>query len=64
MTGAVLGEYFAGLARAEPLSRTVMELGFNVRHHAVTLPDKVHPNSAGARLMAQAAYKVLTGKAP
>lgn len=34
-----------------------------LRNHPETLPDRVHPNTAGATLMAKAAYKVLTGNA-
>jgi len=30
--------------------------------HPELLPDKVHPNNAGATLMAKAAYKAITGK--
>ena len=33
-----------------------------LKDHPEMLPDRVHPNTAGATLMAKAAYKALTGK--
>lgn len=35
-----------------------------LKDHLETLPDNVHPNAAGAGLMAKAACKALTGKEP
>ena len=33
-----------------------------LKDHPGTLPDRVHPNTVGAALMAKAAYRALTGK--
>ena len=34
-----------------------------LKDHPEMIPDRVHPNPAGAMLMAKAAYKALTGEA-
>ena len=40
----------------------VIDMHSALKDHPETLPDRVHPNTAGATLMAKAAYKALTGK--
>jgi lysophospholipase L1-like esterase len=60
----------AGVKEQAPLIDTIaqeMQVGVidmydALKDHPETLPDKVHPNTAGATLMSKAAYKALTGK--
>jgi lysophospholipase L1-like esterase len=60
----------AGVKEQTPLIDTIaqeMQVGVidmydALKDHPETLPDKVHPNTAGATLMSEAAYKALTGK--
>ena len=40
----------------------VIDMYGALKDHPETLPDRVHPNTAGAALMAKAAYQALTGK--
>lgn len=40
----------------------VIDMYAALKDHPEMLPDRVHPNTAGAGLMAKAAYKALTGK--
>ena len=40
----------------------VIDMYGALQDHPETLPDRVHPNTAGAALMAKAAYQALTGK--
>ena len=47
---------------AEDLKAAVIDMHAALQAHPEMLPDRVHPNTAGATLMAKAAYKALTGK--
>lgn len=49
-------------AVAEEMKVGVIDMYSALKDHPETIPDKVHPNSDGAALMAKAAYKKLTGK--
>lgn len=49
-------------AIAEKAKTGVIDMYAALQDHPETLPDRVHPNTEGARLMAKAAYSVLTGK--
>ena len=40
----------------------VIDMYAALKDHPETLPDRVHPNAEGARLMAKAAHQSLTGK--
>jgi acyl-CoA thioesterase I len=40
----------------------VIDMYAALKDHPEMLPDRVHPNTAGATLMAKAAYKALTGR--
>ena len=40
----------------------VIDMYAALKDHPETLPDRVHPNAEGARLMAKAAHETLTGK--
>ena len=42
----------------------VIDMHAALAGHPEMLPDRVHPNTAGATVMARAAYKALTGKEP
>ena len=48
---------------AQEVSVGVIDMHGALQDHPETLPDRVHPNTAGAGLMAKAAYHSLTGKA-
>jgi lysophospholipase L1-like esterase len=47
---------------AQQMKAGVIDMYAALKDHPETLPDRVHPNTAGAQRMAQAAYKALTGK--
>ena len=47
---------------AEKAKVGVIDMYAALKDHPETLPDRVHPNTEGAGLMAKAAYKALTGK--
>jgi lysophospholipase L1-like esterase len=47
---------------AQETQAGVIDMYAALKDHPEMLPDRVHPNSAGATLMAKAAYKALTGK--
>jgi len=47
---------------AEEMKADVIDMYGALKDHPETLPDKVHPNTAGATLMSKAAYKALLGK--
>jgi acyl-CoA thioesterase I len=51
-------------AMARETKSGVIDMYGALRDHPELLPDRVHPNTAGATRMAEAAYQVLTGKAP
>lgn len=47
---------------AEEMGAAVIDMHIALEAHPEMLPDRVHPNTAGATLMAKAAFKALTGK--
>lgn len=47
---------------AREMQAGVIDMYAALKDHLEMLPDRVHPNTAGATLMAKAAYKALTGK--
>jgi len=47
---------------AQKMQVGVIDMYSALKDHPETLPDRVHPNTAGAALMAKAAYRALTGK--
>jgi len=47
---------------AQETQSGVIDMYAALKGHPEMLPDRVHPNTAGATLMAKAAYKALTGK--
>ena len=49
-------------AIAQEMQAGVIDMHSALKDHPEMIPDRVHPNTAGATQMAKAAYKVLTGK--
>ncbi len=47
---------------AQEMQTGVIDMHSALNDHPEMLPDRVHPNTAGATLMAKAAFKALTGK--
>ena len=47
---------------AKELGVSVIDMHSALMDHPETLPDRVHPNTAGAGLMAEAAFQALTSK--
>ena len=47
---------------AREMQAGVIDMYGALKEHPEMLPDRVHPNTAGATLMAKSAYKALTGK--
>jgi len=47
---------------AQEMNVGLIDMYGALKDHRSLIPDKVHPNTAGSRFMAKAAYKALTGK--
>ena len=47
---------------ARQMQAGLIDMHAALKDHPELFPDRVHPNTAGARLMGEAAYKALTGK--
>ncbi len=45
--------------RATGLSRHFIDLNDALSNHAEMFPDKIHPNAAGAQLMAKTVYQAI-----